>query len=130
MTFLEKLDWLIERDGLNKHSLAQKSGIPYTTIVGLYERGFDNVRLSTVQKLCVFFNVPLDYLAIDAYDKPEDFVANGRTVFTVCENDDECDLIKNYRSLNASGKSAALTTLRAFASNPVMKKETYSQTVI
>ena len=38
MDFLQKLDWLMEQRGLNKHTLAQQSGIAYTTIVGLYER--------------------------------------------------------------------------------------------
>ena len=60
MGFLEKLDWLMERDNLNKHTLAQKSGIPYTTIIGLYERGISNARLSTIKRLCEIFDVALD----------------------------------------------------------------------
>ena len=77
MDFISKLDWLMKRDGLNKHTLAQKSGVPYTTIVGLYERGHENARLSTLNSLCSFFDVPLDYLVLDAYDKPEDFTPSG-----------------------------------------------------
>lgn len=71
--FLKKLDDLMRERGLNKHSLADQCGVPYTTIVGLYERGAENARLSTLNKICAFFNVPLDYLAIDTYEKPEDF---------------------------------------------------------
>lgn len=70
MKFLEKLDYLMVRDGLNKHTLAQKSGIPYTTIVGFYERGYGNTKLSTIEKLCGFFNVSLDYLMRDTYTNP------------------------------------------------------------
>ena len=54
MDFLHKLDWLMERDGLNKHTLAQQSGVPYTTIVGLYERGAENARLSTLNGFARF----------------------------------------------------------------------------
>lgn len=71
--FLKKLDDLMHERGLNKHSLADQCGVPYTTIVGLYERGAENARLSTLNKICAFFGVPLDYLAIDTYEKPEDF---------------------------------------------------------
>lgn len=71
--FLKKLDALMREHGLNKHSLADKCGVPYTTIVGLYERGAENARLSTLNKICAYFGVPLDYLAIDGIEKPEDF---------------------------------------------------------
>lgn len=123
MDFLSKLDWLMKRDDLNRHTLAQKSGIPYTTIVGLYERGPENARLSTVNKLCAFFGVPLDYLALDQYEKPEDFIPNGITVSTVCETPEETELISLYRGLSAEARSAVLVTVRGFAGNPAMQKE-------
>ena len=123
MDFLSKLDWLMKRDGLNRHTLAQRSGVPYTTIVGLYERGPENARLSTVNKLCAFFDVPLDYLALDQYEKPEDFTPNGKTASTVCETSEETELISLYRGLNAEAQSAVMLTIRGFAGNPSMQKE-------
>lgn len=123
MDFLSKLDWLMKRDGLNKHTLAQKSGIPYTTIVGLYERGPENARLSTVNKLCTFFNVPLDYLAIDEYKNPEDFTPNGKTASTVCETPEETELLSLFRGLSVETKSIVMSTVRGFAGNPTMQKE-------
>ena len=113
----------MKRDGLNRHTLAQKSGVPYTTIVGLYERGPENARLSTVNKLCAFFDVPLDYLALDQYEKPEDFIPNGKTASTVCETSEETELISLYRGLNAEAQSAVMLTIRGFAGNPSMQKE-------
>lgn len=125
MTFLEKLDWLMNRDNLNKHTLAQKCGIPYTTIVGLYERGSENARLSTVNKLCAFFHVPLDYMALDEYDMPEDFTPNGNTVsIPHLPDEDESELLSYYRSLNRQAKEMLLTTARAFAGNPEMQEGT------
>ena len=123
MTFLEKLDWLMEREKLNKHTLAQQSGVPYTTIVGLYERGLENARLSTVNKLCAFFGVPLDYLALDEYDRPEDFTPNGNTAALTCATDQEEELVTLFRGLSATARETVLTTVRGFAGNPSMQKE-------
>lgn len=103
MTFLEKLDYLMAREKLNKHTLAQQSGIPYTTIVGFYERGYGNTKLSTVQKLCEFFDVSLDYLMRDSYTNPYD----SPSAF----NDDEIRMIDNYRQLSPEGKAYIRQTM-------------------
>lgn len=63
MTLIEKLDKLMAEKNINKHELSTQSGIPYMTIVNFYEKGTDNVKLSTLKKLSSFFNVSLDYLA-------------------------------------------------------------------
>lgn len=65
MKLTEKLDRLMEERGISRNQLAILSGIPYTTIVGLYEKGYENVKLSTLLKLIAFFGCTLDYLAID-----------------------------------------------------------------
>ena len=49
--FLNVLDSLMKSNGLNKHTLSIKSGIPYTTIDGFYKRGTANARLSTLKRL-------------------------------------------------------------------------------
>lgn len=103
MTFLEKLDYLMAREKLNKHTLAQQSGIPYTTIVGFYERGYGNTKLSTVQKLCEFFDVSLDYLMRDSYTNPYD----SPSAF----DDDEIRMIDNYRQLSPEGKAYIRQTM-------------------
>ena len=121
MTFLEKLDWLMAREKLNKHLLSQQSGIPYTTIVGLYERGPENARLSTVHKLCSFFDVPMDYLAFDQYEKPEDFTPNGNAVCMTCTNEQELELLAHFRSLSDDTHRIVLDTIRGFAGNPGMR---------
>lgn len=100
MTLLEKLDYLMARDGLNSSLLSKKSGIPYTTIKGMYERGADRIQLTTLKSLAAFFSVPLDYLALDQYDKPEDFKPNGITVSTAREN----AMLEKYRALDDERK--------------------------
>ena len=65
MIFTEKLDKLMEEKGINRAELARHSGVPYTTIVGFYEKGYENTKLSTLQKLVNYFGCSLDYLADD-----------------------------------------------------------------
>lgn len=65
MTFLEKLDLLMKKNDLNKHKLADLSGIPYTTIVGWYQRGYNGMSLVVFKKICDFFCVSMDSMARD-----------------------------------------------------------------
>lgn len=71
MDFLSKLDYLMKTHNLNKRSLSINSGIPYTTIDGFYKKGFENTKLSTIKKLCDYFDVSIDYLAIDYIEDPD-----------------------------------------------------------
>ena len=54
MTFTEKLDALMAKNGINKSILSKESGIPYTTIAGFYTKGTDNVKLSTLKAFELF----------------------------------------------------------------------------
>ena len=61
MNILEKLDYLMKTNGLNKHSLALKSGIPYTTIDGWYKKGWEKMYLTSLKRLSAFFHVSLEF---------------------------------------------------------------------
>ena len=61
MVFIEKLDLLLKMKNINKHELSKESGIPYTTIDGFYKKGAENIKLSTLKKICNYFNVTLDF---------------------------------------------------------------------
>lgn len=76
MTFTEKLDALMAKNGINKSILSKESGIPYTTIAGFYTKGTDNVKLSTLKKLSSYFGCTIDYLADDDYDEPMTLAAH------------------------------------------------------
>lgn len=65
MGLTDKLDSLMKERNINKAELARESGVPYTTIDGFYKKGSDNAKLSTLKKLCSYFNCSLDYLADD-----------------------------------------------------------------
>lgn len=101
MTFLEKLDYLMEQDGLNKSSLARESGIPYTTIDGWYKKGYESAKISSLKKLSSFFDVSLDYLVMDEitdpqYGKTEELNLTGN----------EAQLVRCIRSLSEKERTA------------------------
>lgn len=68
MKLTEKLDMLMKERGITKADLARESGIPYTTITSLYDKGYENVKLSTLKKLADYFNCSLDFIADDNVD--------------------------------------------------------------
>lgn len=63
MTLTERINHLMAMRNINRSELAKGSGIPYTTIVALFDKGADNIKLSTLRKLADYFEVTLDELA-------------------------------------------------------------------
>ena len=86
MSFLTKLDKLMQDRNINKNQLSKESGVPYTTIDGFYKKGTDNIKLSTLKKLASYFGCSLDYLADD--DVPEDSI---HTIAAHHDNEDWTD---------------------------------------
>lgn len=100
MNFLDKLDYLIERENIKRSVLSKESGVPYTTIDGFYKKGYQNAKLQTIQKIAKYFDVTLDYLIIDEIEDPD----YGKTEnFRV--NKDEMYMVTNFRRLTDPGKS-------------------------
>lgn len=99
MNFLEKLDFLMNKYGLNKRSLSQKSGIPYTTIDAWYKKGYEGLKLTTLRKLNDFFNTALDYWILDEVTDPNYGKSSGFKV-----EFDEMEHIKKYRKLDTFGQ--------------------------
>lgn len=102
MTFTEKLEHLMDKKGIkNRSQLSKQSGIPYTTIVGFFEKGTENIRRTTLIKLSDFFNCSLEYLVSDEIED-EDYGKNQG--FKI--NSSEIQHIKKYRTLDEYGKKA------------------------
>ena len=68
MTFLEKLDYLMDKNDLNKRRLSLNSGIPYSTIDSWYKIGYERMKLPTFGKLCEYFGVDMESMAFDDLD--------------------------------------------------------------
>ena len=100
MTFTEKLEHLMNQKGIkNRSQLSKLSGIPYTTIVGFFEKGTENIRRTTLIKLSDFFNCSLEYLVCDEI---EDEKYGQNAGFEI--NSFEIQHIKKYRVLDEHGK--------------------------
>ena len=107
MTFTEKLEHLMDKKGIkNRSQLSKQSGIPYTTIVGFFEKGTENIRRTTLIKLSDFFNCSLEYLVSDEIED-EDYGKNQG--FKI--NSSEIQHIKKYRTLDEHGKKMVDFTL-------------------
>lgn len=107
MTFLEKLDYMMSVEQINKRGLSALSGVPYTTIDGLYKKGFENTKMQTIKKLAAALGVSLDYLMVDSIEDPE----YGKTFGFKFQNS-EVSHIKKYRTLDAHGKDMVDTVLQ------------------
>ena len=108
----DKLDILMQEKSINKSELSRDSGIPYMTIVNFYEKGSDNVKLSTLKKLANYFNCSLDFIADD------DVTDRNYGLDTIKKQPqenltaDEKELIKCYKSCSEEIKEALLVLAR------------------
>ena len=65
MSFLEKLDYLMKRDGLIRQDVSNGTGIPRSTIDNWFSRKEQNPKREQLVALSKFFNVSLHYLCVD-----------------------------------------------------------------
>ncbi len=93
MKFTQKLDVLLAQNNLTRGKLAKETGIPYTTIMGFYTKGHQNIRLSNVKRISDFFGVSLDILCDD-----------GRELFEAAESEVSDEFFKKYTGLSEKGK--------------------------
>ena len=108
MTFLEKLDLLMERDHLNRRALSRKAGIPYNTIDNWYKRGYEGLKLSTAGKLAEFFGTTTDFFLREELRDPD----YGKTAgFQV--DFPEMTFLQKRRALDDYGKQAVDAVLEA-----------------
>ena len=91
MNFTEKLDVLMARRGITRGGLSRQTGIPYTTIVGFYDKGYETIKLSNVKKLADYFQVSLEYLCRDGED--------GRYLSPEAE-----ELVRKFNALSEQGR--------------------------
>lgn len=117
MDFLEKVNLLMQERKLNRHTLSEACGIPYTTIDGWFKKGYEGAKVSTLIKLADYFSVELDYLV-----RPSITDRNyGRQIKNI--DTEEKELLTIYRSMNDMGRSLMMNTAKTFAGNPDMRKE-------
>ena len=105
MTLLEKIDFLMEKNNLNKKQLSEKSGIPYTTLVSFYKKGYGNMKLSTFKKLCKYLDVSVDSMM---YDELEIQPYDPDRIYTTKR---EREIIMRYRQADGIDQTSIRRTL-------------------
>jgi transcriptional regulator with XRE-family HTH domain len=87
----------MKEKGITRAGLAKGSGVPYTTIVNFYEKGSDNIKLSTLKKFSKYFNVSLDYLANDENTEiPKEDIKSSLFYDLNHASKDELDELENF----------------------------------
>ena len=95
-------------------SLSRKSGIPYTTIDGLFKKGFAGARISTIQAIGKTYRVSMDYLIRDEIEDPNFGLISEQLLPS------EHRLIRAWRAADPSAQEIALETLE---NHPMKKTE-------
>ena len=94
MEIPERIDALMaNRQIKNRSELARLSGIPYTTIDGIYKKPVDNITLKTLRRLADFFGCTIDFLVSGLEGEKEIFFTPEDHI-----------LLVNYKELNAEGR--------------------------
>ena len=106
MSMIEKIELLMRDRNIDKPSLARSTDIPYTTIDGLWKKGTENMKRSTLLKLARYFDCTIDYLADDdieidnkIFKSKALFLRVAGSLSTV-----ERKLIDKYRALDERGR--------------------------
>ena len=91
MSVVERLNKYMEEHGYNKAEIARLSGIPYTTIDGLFKKGDENTKLSTLKKLAKLIGCTLDELT-DSTTIINSYYTNPETALLVQQIHDDPNL--------------------------------------
>lgn len=121
MNLREKLEFLMSRNNITKKAdLARDLDIAYSTIDNILKRDhFDNVKFSTLEKLCDYFHVDLRYLIKDEITDP----SYGLSSLSSSDlSEDETQLVEDYRSMNDEGKEKVRDYVADLKYNPKYKK--------
>jgi SOS-response transcriptional repressor LexA len=85
----------MQKRGITRGGLSRATGIPYTTIVGFYDKGYENIKLSNAKKLAEYFGVSLEYLCCEDHDQEHDLRP---------ENENSSSFGKKYAMLNSESR--------------------------
>ena len=114
MTLLQKLTDLMGKNGDTVASLSRKTGLPYTTIDGLFKKGFAGARITTIQAISRAYNVSLDYMIRDEITDP------NYGLDAPASTPEETRLLRAWRGAEAGVRVLALEMLE----NHQTEKET------
>ena len=86
--------------------------MPYSTLDSIFKRGVEKASIGNIIRICEALSISVDGLA----------AGKIVSVYSDEATSTEGELIRLYRSLNEKGKEIVLTTVRAFAGNPELRR--------
>ena len=95
MNMIEKIQLMMDEGSLKVADVAKGAGIPYTTVDGIFKKGYENIRQPTLKKLADFFNVSMEYLVTDEVTDRE----YGKHISPFELSLEEKELITKWRKL-------------------------------
>lgn len=96
MTREEYIKNLIKENGYNIKSFALAIGVPYSTLLTMLNGSIGGAAVETVIKICDKLNIPVENLRNENFTVP--------AITPMRYTNDERELIKKYRQLDADGK--------------------------
>ena len=118
MTILEKLNILMDSKELNKNNLASELGVPKQNIYNWFNRGCENMALSSFKRLCSFFGVTMDSMAWD--DREIEYIKD-RNPDSLSRKEQE--MIEMYGKISDEGKQIVDSALKGAYEIAMEKKE-------
>lgn len=112
----DKLDALLKIKNKKPGTLATETGIPKSTIYSIIKRNNGKVSYSVIESIADNLNVPVEYFFDSSTTIPSE--TQTQSSFAAELSQDENKLLSAYRSLNDSGKAAALSMVEGLQYNP------------
>ena len=100
----EKLQGLMVAKGTNANELAQRAGVPASTLYSIIKRNNTKADIDVLIRIANILGVPVEYFG----EEESIWTSAGKKAFELSEA--EVDVIKKYRQL--SGKKAVYTHLK------------------
>ena len=108
--FIEVFNDLLEENGLNRKQFSERSGIPYTTVIGW--TNLDRLPdFNALIRISEFFNCSIDYLV----GRQSDYAYIPSAISITKQ---EQKLLLTYRKLSQSDKNLVLTITEALNKQP------------
>jgi len=120
LDFLRRLEMLSKQRNIkNNKQLAVLSGVPYTTIDNFYRNGFENMKLSTLNKLASFFGCSLDYLIFGQDKQITCSYLNEHVINKIEENENFRETVELLAMLD----SKMIDSVKQIAQEIIAKRE-------
>lgn len=124
MLMTEKIDLFIKTKNIkDKKAFAQLCGVPYTTLLSFYDKGYGNAKRETLYKLKTFMGITLDELSDDRIEITSDvFDKKEENFSSALDEPQNKEMINKYNLLNEIGQKKVLQYMEDLLSTNIYKK--------